>query len=148
MPEQEGIKSVKEVLNKVTPTGLWLDECGYLGASPDGFIGDNDIVEVKCPYKYQESSLLEGIKSSKDYIIVSDEEGNITIDRKHIYFFQIQGQLSLTGRKDAHLVIWTPKEIMIVTIEAKDFNEHLKVLKKFYWEHYIPFLLEEKHLSN
>nr|CAH7766325.1 unnamed protein product [Callosobruchus chinensis] len=145
--EKEGIQSLEESLNvKVTDTGLWLHECGYLGASPDGLIGDSDIVEVKCPYKYRDVSLLDSIKSSKDYIIVSDEEGNITINREHEYFLQIQGQLALTKRKNAHLVIWTPKEVIIVNIPAEDFDEQIKVLRSFYLDHYIHFLLGEKHV--
>nr|CAI5834909.1 unnamed protein product [Callosobruchus analis] len=64
----------------------------------------------------------------------------------HEYFLQIQGQLAITKRKNAHLVIWTPKEVAIVNIEAECFNEHLNVLKMFYFEHYIPFLLGEKHM--
>nr|CAI5834333.1 unnamed protein product [Callosobruchus analis] len=147
MHEKEGIKSLEDSLNvKVVPTGIWLHECGYLGASPDGLIGENEIVEVKCPYKYRDVSLLDDIKSSRNYIIFSDEEGNITVNRDHEYFLQIQGQLAITKRKNAHLVIWTPKEVAIVNIEAECFNEHLNVLKMFYFEHYIPFLLGEKHM--
>lgn len=30
----------------VQPTGLWLHPCGFIGASPDGLIGEDDTVEV------------------------------------------------------------------------------------------------------
>ena len=36
--------------NSVQETGLWLHESGILGASPDGIVGDDTIIEVKCPY--------------------------------------------------------------------------------------------------
>nr|CAI5864959.1 unnamed protein product [Callosobruchus analis] len=139
MHEKEGIKSLEDSLNvKVVPTGIRLHECGYLGASPDGLIGENEIVEVKCPYKYRDVSLLDDIKSSRNYIIFSDEDGNIT---ETMIFSAISRPISHNKKKNAHLVIWTPKEVAIVNIEAECFNEHLNVLKMFYFEHYIPFLL-------
>ncbi|XP_026283200.2 uncharacterized protein LOC113209746 [Frankliniella occidentalis] len=36
---------------QVVETGLWLHSSGKIGASPDGLIGSNAILEVKCPYK-------------------------------------------------------------------------------------------------
>ena len=32
-------------------TGVWLHESGVLGASPDGLVGDDAVLECKCPYK-------------------------------------------------------------------------------------------------
>lgn len=43
----------------VNSTGLWLDPCGFIGASPDGLVDDLAVVEVKCPFKYRNSSLKE-----------------------------------------------------------------------------------------
>nr|CAI5831556.1 unnamed protein product [Callosobruchus analis] len=57
-----------------------------------------------------------------------------------------EGQLSITKLKNAHLVIWTPKEVVIVNIQAECFDEHLNVLKMFYFEHYISFLFGEKRV--
>ena len=37
--------------NRVRETGLWLHPSGLLGASPDGLISDNKVLEVKCPMK-------------------------------------------------------------------------------------------------
>ncbi|XP_044760381.1 uncharacterized protein LOC123317834 [Coccinella septempunctata] len=46
--EKKGIEALEEALGvEVIPTGLWLDKCGFLGASPDGFIGEDQLVEVK-----------------------------------------------------------------------------------------------------
>lgn len=50
--ESTAIKKFETITNlKVQPAGLFvLPELPYLGASPDGLIDDNVIVEVKCPY--------------------------------------------------------------------------------------------------
>ncbi|KAL3277310.1 hypothetical protein HHI36_012661 [Cryptolaemus montrouzieri] len=50
--EKDGIRVLEENRKvHVTPTGLWLDQCGFIGGSPDGLVNDDGIVEVKCPYK-------------------------------------------------------------------------------------------------
>ncbi|KAI4455534.1 exonuclease phage-type/recb c-terminal domain-containing protein [Holotrichia oblita] len=54
----------------VTPAGIWLDQCGYLGATPDGFVGDEDLLEVKCPFKYRNSNIVEVLPDEKHYISV------------------------------------------------------------------------------
>ena len=36
--------------NIVIPTGIWLHESGCFGASPDGLVGEDTVLEVKCPY--------------------------------------------------------------------------------------------------
>ena len=51
--ENGGLKVFKEVYKlPIQESGLWLTLCGTLGASPDGLVGDNAIVEVKCPYTH------------------------------------------------------------------------------------------------
>ncbi|KAG5869223.1 hypothetical protein JTB14_035659 [Gonioctena quinquepunctata] len=118
--EAEGIAAVEKALGvKVVRTGLWLHPCGFLGASPDGLIGEDAIVGVKCPFKYRAMSMMEEIKSSTLYIISADVDGNIVLNRNHDYFFQVQGQLALTKEKICHLVIWTPEEVVIFKIKQK-----------------------------
>lgn len=146
--EHEGIKSLEEAQNCiVSPSGLWLDECGFLGASPDGLVGENAIVEVKCPYKYREASILDGIKHDRSYIVTSDNNGEITINSVHEYYWQIQGQLAITKRQKCHLVLWTPKEVIIMDILAEDFSNEISALKNFYLNHYLKYLAGEKYVS-
>lgn len=143
--EAEGIAAVEQALGQtVTRTGLWLHSCGFLGASPDGLIGEDAIVEVKCPFKYRSMSMMENIKSNKEYIISSADDGNIVVNSNHDYFQQIQGQLAITKRKLCHLVVWTPKEVVIVQIQAEDYENNLNTLKHFYLNHYIKFIVGEK----
>lgn len=58
--------------------------CENSGASPDGIVGENDILEIKCP------------KSTTFFKLVADEE----VDKK--YFYQMQMQMLSTGGKKAH----------------------------------------------
>lgn len=58
--------------------------CENSGASPDGIVGENDILEIKCP------------KSNTFFKLVADEE----IDKK--YFYQMQMQMLATGGEKAY----------------------------------------------
>lgn len=131
--EQEGIKALEVAKNvKINATGLWLHKCGFIGASPDGLINDDFIVEVKCPYKYRQLFMLDDIKEHKNYILISDKDGNISVNNKHEYYSQVQGQLEITGRVKCYLGEWTPQETIIMDIQKEDFSEEISCIKSFF----------------
>ena len=43
---------------------MWLHECGVLGASPDGLVEDNSVVEAKCPYTQRNLTIEEAIATN------------------------------------------------------------------------------------
>ncbi|KAE9522214.1 hypothetical protein AGLY_017396 [Aphis glycines] len=115
--EINSIKVLEENENvKVVPTGLWLSNNGFLGASPDGLVNYNYIVEVKCPWKYRNKNLETEIEKNLNYIVYK-ENNIILINKNHVYWDQIQGQLYLTKRKCCYLVVWTPGQSIIMEIE-------------------------------
>jgi exodeoxyribonuclease (lambda-induced) len=68
---------------------LEVENCGFFsgdfhGASPDGLVGDDAVLEIKCP------------KATTFFKLVADRE----IDKK--YFYQMQHQMMLTARKKAY----------------------------------------------
>lgn len=58
--------------------------CDHSGASPDGLVSDNSVLEIKCP------------RSTTFFELVATNE----IDKK--YFFQMQMQMMITGRDNAY----------------------------------------------
>eukprot|EP00795_Rhopilema_esculentum_P011216 gene11216-21392_t len=68
MHEKVACKQYEEKTRKtVTSTGLHLFQCGYLGCSPDGIITSKEMngpgaLEIKCPWKYKDSSINEMIE--------------------------------------------------------------------------------------
>ena len=58
--------AIKQFCNErgksVEKCGVWLDETGLLGASPDGIVNDeNVILEVKCPFPIRGEFVLSGV---------------------------------------------------------------------------------------
>lgn len=90
---EEEAKSIYEILtdNTVEPVGLChKDERMLYGASPDGLIGKDGALEIKCPSSaVHVSYLLNGELPSE-------------------YFHQVQGQLFITGRKWADFFSYYP----------------------------------------
>lgn len=68
--------------------GFCTDDAGTIGASPDGFVGEDGSIEIKCPEKPEIHC---------GYLVDSET-------LKKAYFVQTQGQLFVTGRKWTDLV--------------------------------------------
>ena len=140
--EAEAIKSFENYSkNKVIQTGLWLDESGVLGASPDGLVGDNYVLEVKCPFKQRDKLLVEALQDKSFCLQRTDNE--ISLKKDHVYWHQVQGQLHITQRKLCFFVVWTRN--WTVTIEiAKDssWGANILKLKDFYFSHIFKCMLD------
>lgn len=127
----------------VLPCGLFIyKEKPYLAASPDGLLGDETIIEVKCPY----ASRFQNINSvSVPYL---EHKNNVLCLKKTSpYYYQIQGQLLCTNRQWCNLLIFTYKELKVVYV-TKD-EEFIKVmvqkLDNFY-HNYLKRVILQKHL--
>lgn len=76
---------------EVLPCGIgFTDEKRLYAASPDGLVGEDGQIEIKCPIASTACAYLLGVKGSDEY------------------YPQVQGQLLVTGRKWADLVIYYP----------------------------------------
>ena len=80
----------------------------YLGASPDGLIDRDGIVEIKCPYNSRQLTVNEAVKTGKIKFLECIS-GELHLKKSHNCYFQIQGQLRITGKMYCYFVVWTPK---------------------------------------
>ena len=92
--------------------GSVVKECGlfihpvhnFLATSPDGVIGDTCVLEIKCPYsiinKYQLPSYLTQNPRTRLY----------ELNKKHNYYYQIQGELMCSQRQYAVLAVSHKRE--------------------------------------
>ena len=109
-----------------------------LGASPDGLVGRNALLEVKCPFTQRDCTIEEAVSSDKFYI-KKNSEGHYELDKGHVYWHQVQGQLHLAEREICYFVVWTTKETLILQIKKDPaWVDNLRLLKDFYTKHIIP----------
>ena len=108
--EEEARYLYQLVGEPVQEVGFCLSDCGKFGCSPDGLVGDQGLVEIKCPLIY----------THVGYLIDND----IPTD----YYTQVQGQLLVTGRQWCDFVSYFPGLKPLIVRETPDevFQKRLK----------------------
>jgi hypothetical protein len=87
--EEQAVKAYEFVTNSDTESGGFVtDDAGLIGASPDRLVGEDGLLEIKCPSPAVHMGyMVEGVQS-----LIGD------------YWPQLQGQLLITGRKWVDIV--------------------------------------------
>lgn len=92
----------------VEPTGFWQhSELDWIGGSPDGLVGSDGLVEIKCPY------------TRKLYPELPPH-----------YYCQINALLEITKRSWCDLCVWTPTDLKMWRVRANP--EHWQTLLPHY----------------
>lgn len=144
--ESNAIKMLENAISKkVDPSGIWLHFSRILGASPDGLVGGDKIVEVKCLPKYEgrlENALANDKDKTKNILYKITNESYV-INKDHVFYHQMQGQLFMTKRNACFLVLYTKQDKPIIWEVLKDmeWENNIDVLINFYFNNYIPYIM-------
>jgi hypothetical protein len=112
------IEYERETGNKVTSCGFYKYE-DWLGASPDGLIGTEGLIEVKCPY-----SMRKG-------------EGRFKTAKEQMHYYaQMQIQMFVTKRAYCDFYQWSPAGSLLehVPVDLDFINDALPKLKAFWFD--------------
>jgi len=74
----------------------------WLGASPDGFVGDDAVLEIKCPFGLRDKKPPVPFKTAKE--------------QPH-YYAQMQVQMYVTDRTECMFWQWTPHDSKLEVVE-------------------------------
>ena len=117
--EPEAMKKYEEFTGrKVTYVQNFVEADEYIGGTPDGYIGDDGLIEVKCPFNGGNH-----LQSMLEEVIYNPE-----------YVYQIQGYLWITGRKWCDFVTYDPDlveslQINVIRVERdEDIIEGIKLV--------------------
>lgn len=146
--EHRAIADFENVMDmKVTPCGLFVDEAHpFLAATPDGLVGENAIIEIKCPYTARMCTPMEAV-INKAIKFCRVENGELNLKENDNYMYQIQGQLNITKKEICYFIIWTPSDISVEIIKIDtSFWEQQMVpkLKQFYNSALLPEILDSR----
>ena len=135
---------------KISECGLFIDTKNYfLGATPDGLIGKDTLVEIKCPLSAANITPEEGIRLRKITLWKINKNKEITgINTHHKYYYQVQGQLHVTERKFGIIAYWTNKGMKYETIEKNDAFWECNMFPKlhnFLYNCLLPKLIDPRH---
>ncbi|KAL4718464.1 hypothetical protein ACJJTC_017658 [Scirpophaga incertulas] len=151
--EQQAIQQIQQQEKVViSPCGLFIDEMyPFIGATPDGLISDDIIVEVKCPITAAKIEFIEAVKGNKIQILKYDKKTHqFVINKNSNWYFQIQGQLHITQRRLCLLGIWTgeksPVHIEYIARDDDFWNQKMESkLVTFYMKCLLPELVDSRH---
>ena len=104
------------------------------------------LVEVKCPYSMRNKTVEEmyAVNSFCCHLV----DGEPTLKHHHDYYYQIQGQMAITGIHSSDFVVWTPLNFITITIPfEEDFWKTYcyPALKKFYFNIMLPEMVYPKY---
>lgn len=91
----------------VDQISMFLSDCGNYGASPDGLVGNDGLIEIKCPLATTHLKYLIDNKLPTDYVA------------------QVQGLLWVSGRKWCDFISYHPsfiadKQLLTVKVERDE----------------------------
>ncbi|XP_039282190.1 uncharacterized protein LOC120350929 [Nilaparvata lugens] len=105
LPHQPAINAFQEMGEiQVQPCGLFVDkEHDFLAASPDGLVGGDNLIEVKCPKSAENLTISEAVIKVKSFCLEKLRCGNVRLKKNHNYYYQVQGQLHVAEKKSVIL---------------------------------------------
>lgn len=88
-------------------TGFWIHDDIFTGASPDGLIGEDGVLEIKCPNTATHIDTLQSKKVPRQYVA------------------QVQGQMWVTGRQWCDFVSFDPRlpdnaQMIVIRVERDE----------------------------
>lgn len=104
----------KSTKNHVHPCGLMVNpRFPCIAATPDGKVctdGQTGILEIKCPFWCKDmkikTALEKAMAENRDFHIV-ENNGRMELKKGHNYWWQVQGQLLVSGAKWCDLFTYT-----------------------------------------
>ena len=116
---------------KVEPAGF-IKMGDWLGVTPDGFVGDAALIEVKCPYGQRD-------KETPVFKSISEQPH---------YYAQVQVQLYVTQRRHCWFWQWAPNGQCVerVDVDTEWLAENMPKLEEFY-QQYLKELSNKAHLE-
>ncbi|KAI5634747.1 yqaJ-like viral recombinase domain-containing protein [Phthorimaea operculella] len=151
--EQQALQKIQQQENvSIEPCGLFIDkDFPFIGATPDGLIGNDVLVEVKCPFSASKIGLKKAIEENKIQILKYCKKSRTAkINEKSNWYFQVQGQLHVTGRRQCLFGIWAGEKdpVHIERIERDDEFWKSKMESKllhFYHKCLLPEIVNPRH---
>jgi putative phage-type endonuclease len=103
---------------KVVPCGFFT-HADWLGASPDGLVNDDALIEVKCPFSKRDGGEFKSIS-----------------EQPH-YHAQMQVQMFVTEREMTYFWQWAPHGTRLEVVKRDEgwFDDNIPVLFAFYEEY-------------
>ena len=102
------------------------------------------IIEIKCPYKNRSITPQTACNDNTFHLEIRDELPSLK--KNHKYYYQVQGQLGITGTKWCDFVTYTFAGMSIERIYFDEdvFTSMLLKLEAFFFKHYAKHINKDQ----
>ncbi|OXU21297.1 hypothetical protein TSAR_011565 [Trichomalopsis sarcophagae] len=146
------IRLSKKLKKNIELAGLMIDPNDeYLGASVDGLIGNDGIVELKNPISIANLTISQGLKRKRNIRNIFSKEDVNQMNTAHQYYYQVQGQLHVSNRQYCIFAVCTKIDIKYIRVERDDdfWDKNMAdQLRRFYFDCLLPELLDSRYNRN
>jgi hypothetical protein len=103
------------------------------------------IIEIKCPYKHRDVTPLTACNGDKDFHLENKDSFPV-LKTSHKYYYQVQGQLGITGSNWCDFITYTFKGMVIerIVFNVDIFISMLLKLEKFFFVHAANYIQQQK----
>lgn len=107
----------------------------WLGATPDGFVDNDTLLEIKSPFKFK-----DGIPEGEQFKTLAEQPH---------YYAQVQIQLYCTGYEKCFFLQWCPKSCLYETVYFnQDYIDAIMPKLREFYELYLSELDNPEHLED
>lgn len=134
---------IKSSGNHIHDIGLVINPLfPFLGATPDAKFSENSvtgILEIKSPYSVRDMSMDEACKKQDFFLERSGSK--YTLKRNHCHWYQVQGQLLITGAPFCDFITFTRQELNIERIYpcVDTMSMLLEKMSHVYFNYFKPY---------
>ncbi|XP_030019778.1 uncharacterized protein LOC115439875 [Manduca sexta] len=136
----------KQYNKTVRRSGLFIDEqFGFLAASCDGVIEDEKaVIEIQCFTSLVRKSLnIETAASQIKNFAVQYDGQKLTLNKRHDYYYQVQGQLRITKMVKCYFVCFVSLQQPVTVVEVLRDDEFISNMMPKLVAFYKNFILPE-----
>lgn len=85
-----------------------MDSSGIQGASSDGILDEETVLEAKCHYTKCSLTVEEAVNTSKSFCLEKFNDGHgFVLKREHVYWDHVQGKMFF------HFIVCTSKVVVV-----------------------------------
>ncbi len=132
----------------IHPVGLVINpNFPFLGSSPDAVICSPmgmQLLEIKCPFKYRNTSVDCAIGET-GFCLQVNSDNLVTLSPRHDYFYQVQGQMMVTGIRECKFFVYTnvDSKCVDVNLDESFCSSLLLKLRTLYCDYCLPFIKKQ-----
>lgn len=104
------------------------------------------LIEIKCPYSSRNNTIVSACSNASFFCTLKDNTPSLK--KSHNYFYQIQGQMAVSGIQKCDFIVWTTQDFLVQQIAFDELfwqSKCLPALQTFYINSMLPEIVYPRY---